>query len=87
MSDSQVTSAAPKLSAIQMIEQEIGNYISQREQAIANVHAVDGAIQAARSLVAKLRAEEAKAVAEAKKLASEVEAEAGKVIEFVKKEL
>jgi hypothetical protein len=69
-------STTPGLNAIQLIEQEIGNFLKQREQAIANVHAVDGAIQAAQHLVAKLKAEAAKA---------EVEVE--KVIELVKKEL
>ena len=68
--------SAPKLNAIQIIEQEVGNFIKQREQAVANVHAVEGAIQAAQHLVAKLKAEAAKA-----------EGEVEKVIELVKKEL
>ena len=78
---------APKLNAIQIIEQEIGNFIKQREQAVANVHAVEGAIQAAQHLLGKLKQAVAAAEAEAKKLVGEVETEAGKVIEFVKKEL
>lgn len=86
----QVGTAAPapvKLTAIQLIEQEIESFLRQREQAIANVHAVDGAIQAARHLVAKLQAEAVKAEAEAKKLLTEAETEASKVADFVKKEL
>lgn len=92
--------SAKPLTAIQLIEQEIGNFFKQREQAIANVHAVDGAIQAAQVLLAKLKAElvkaenfakaEAeKAEVEAQKLVGEAETEAKavetKVIEFVKK--
>ena len=87
-----------KLNAIQLIEQELSTFFKQREQAIANVHAVDGAIQATQHLLGKLKVEAAKAEAEAKKLLGEaetevkeavtaVEGEAGKVIEFVKKEL
>ena len=56
---------APKLSAIQLIEQEIVNFSRQREQAVANVHAIEGAIQAAQHLVGKLKAEAAKAEAPA----------------------
>ena len=55
--------AAPKLNAIQIIEREIGNFFKQREQAVANVHAVDGAIQASQHLLAALKAEAAKAEA------------------------
>jgi hypothetical protein len=79
--------AAPKLSAIQMIEQEIGQFFKQREQAIANVHAVDGAIQAYQQLLAKLRAEAVKAEAEVVKIVHEAESEVGKVIEMVKEKL
>ena len=108
MSDTPVTSvvaatapqSAKPLTAIQLIEQEIGNFFKQREQAIANVHAVDGAIQGAQALLAKLKAElvkaenfakaEAeKAEAEAKTLVGEAETEAKavetKVVDFVKK--
>ena len=74
---------APKLTAIQIIEQEIGNFFKQREQALANVHAVDGAIQAGQHLLAKLKAEAAKAETfvetEAKKVVAAVEAEAKKL--------
>ncbi len=95
---SDTPAVAPKLTAIQRIEQEIVAFIKQREQAVANVHAVEGAIQAAQHLVAVLKAEEAKAAAEVKKLVGETEAgaaaivkdvenEASKVISFVKKEL
>lgn len=70
---------APKLSAIQIIEQNVAQYIKQHEQAIANIHALEGAIQAGRQLLAVLKAEEEKAVAEAKKLLGEAKAEVEKV--------
>ncbi len=91
--------AAPKkLNAIQIVEQEIGNFIRQREQAIANVHAVEGAIQAAQRLLKLLQDEAAKAEAEGKKLLADaetegkeivtaVEGEASKVVDFIKKEV
>jgi hypothetical protein len=75
-----VQQQAPKLTAIQLIEQELGNFIKQREQAVANVHAVEGAIQAAQHLLAKLKQEAAKAEAVVEKVADNV-------IEFAKKEL
>jgi hypothetical protein len=89
---------AQKQNAIQLIEQELVGFFKQKEQYVANVHAVDGAIQATQHLLGKLRAEAAKAEAEAKKLLDEASAEAkedvaavegaaGKVLEFVKKEL
>lgn len=85
---------APKLTSIQLIEQEIQNFYKQAEQAaknaeqaVANVHAVQGAVQGAQHLLAKLKAAEAATVAEAKKIVGEAEAEGDKVIEFVKKEL
>lgn len=101
------TAPAPKapakpLSAIQIIEQDIVGFFKQREQAIANVHAVDGAIQASQSLLARLRveaekaaaavkADATKAVAEVEKVEEEVKtdvaAEATKVVDFVKKEV
>jgi hypothetical protein len=71
---------APKLTAIQIIEQEIGNFIKQREQAVANVHAVEGAIQAAQHLLSKLKAEAVKAE-------EAIQGEVAKVVDFVKKEL
>ena len=52
----QAAPVAPKLNAIQIIEQELGNFIKQREQAVSNVHAVEGAIQAAQHLLARLKA-------------------------------
>lgn len=64
------------MGAIQTIETELVAFFKQREQAIANVHAVDGAIQAAQHLLAKLRAEEAKVVGEVKAV---VEGDAAKV--------
>jgi hypothetical protein len=66
--------AAPavKLNAIQRIEQELITFMRQREQAVANVHAIDGAIQAAQHIIAVLKAEEAKA-------ATAVEGEASKL--------
>ena len=68
------------LNAIQVIEQQIVTYFQQKEQAIANVHALDGAIQASQQMLAKLKTIEA----EAKKLATEavtaVETEATKAV-------
>jgi hypothetical protein len=77
------TKPAAKLNALQMIEQELANFFRQREQAIANVHAVDGAIQATQHLVAKLKAEvekgEALAKAEAEKVVGEAAADVAAV--------
>lgn len=74
---------APKLTAIQLIEQEIGNFFRQKEQAVANVHAVEGAIQGAQHLLAKLKAEALKAetfvTTEVKKAVTFVETEAKKL--------
>jgi nucleotide-binding universal stress UspA family protein len=89
--------AVPPLTAIELIEQELANFFRQREQAIANVHAVDGAIQSTQHLLAKLKAEvvkgeawvkaEAERVeAEAKKLAGEAETEVSKGIHVVEAE-
>jgi hypothetical protein len=78
---------APRPTAIKLIEQELLGFIKQREQAVANVHALEGAIQAGQHILAKLRGEVAKAEAEAKKVLGAVEHEAGNVVEFVKKEL
>ena len=91
--------AAPKpLTAIQTIEQELIGFIKQREQAVANVHAVEGAIQAAQHLLARLKAAEAEAVKLAQEAVNSVkeeipvaeaaiEGEAENVIKFIKKEL
>ncbi len=83
MSETPVVNAvqvpAPKLTSIQLIEQEIVNFGKQAEQAaknaeqaVANVHAVQGAIQGAQHLLAKLRAAEASAAAEVTKVETEV---------------
>ena len=77
---------APKLNSIQLIEQEIGNFFKQKEQAIANLHALDGAIQAAQHLVAVLKTAAAKAEAEAVKIAGEVKTEATKIVDAVEAE-
>jgi nucleoside diphosphate kinase len=74
------------LTAIQILEQELVNFMKQREQAVANVHAVEGAIQAAQHLIGKLKAEAAAAETEAKKLFDEAEAEAKKVFGDVEAE-
>jgi len=70
---------APKLTAIQIIEQELAGFFKQREQAIANVHAVEGAIQAGQLLLAKLKQAAAAAEAEVKKVETVVEGEVSKV--------
>ena len=74
---------APKLTAIQIIEQELAGFFKQREQAIANVHAVEGAIQAGQLLLSKLKAAASKAETEVEtevsKVITEVETEAKKI--------
>jgi hypothetical protein len=69
--------AAPKLNAIQILEQELVSFFKQREQAVANLNAVEGAIQAAQHLLARLRAEAAKAE-------TFVAAEAARAVEIVR---
>jgi hypothetical protein len=73
----------PPKTAIQIIEQDLINFYKQKEQAIANVHAIDGAIQSTQMLLGKLKAEvlkgEAWAKAEAEKVIAAVEAEAKKL--------
>ena len=71
---------APNLNAIQIIEQDIVRFFQQKEQAIANVHAIEGAIQATQHLLARLKAEALKAETEAKKLAGEAETEVKTVV-------
>lgn len=71
---------APKLTAIQLIEQQIKDYVRQREQAIANVHAIEGAIQAAQQLAGKLSAIEAEAKNLASTLVTKVEADAKEAV-------
>jgi hypothetical protein len=85
---------APKLTSIQLIEQELQNFFKQAEQAaknaeqaVANVHAVQGAIQGAQHLLAKLKAAEAATVNEVKKLAGEAVAEVEKGIHAVEEKL
>ena len=74
---------AKALTAIEVIEKEIVNFFRQKEQAVANIHAVDGAIQGAQHLLAKLKAEAVKAEAFAKAEAEKVEAEVVKGIHAV----
>lgn len=87
-------SPAPKLNAIQLIEQELVNFFKQKEaavkqaeQAIANTHAIDGAIQGAQHLLAKLRQAAAAAEAEVVKLATEAKAEVEKIATEVEDEV
>lgn len=82
--------ASVKLTAIQVIEKELQGFFKQAdaaakaaEQAVANSHAVQGAIQGAQHLLAKLRAEEAKAYTFAQTEAEKVEAEVVKGIHAV----
>ena len=70
-----LVSPTPKaFNAIQMVEQELGNFVKQREAAsqnadrsVANLHAIDGAIQGTQHLLAKLKAAAAQAEAEVQK--------------------
>jgi ABC-type transporter Mla subunit MlaD len=89
-----VAAVAPKPTAIQLIQAELANFFKQAEaaakqaeQAVANVHAVQGAIQATQHLLAKLKAEAEKAEAEGKKLLDEAEAEVKKGIAIVEEKL
>jgi hypothetical protein len=66
-----VAPTTAKPNAIQLLEAELVGFVKQKEQAIANLHVLDGAIQATQLLIGKLRAEAAKAEAEAKKLVDE----------------
>ena len=76
-----------KPNAIQIIEQELVKFFQQREQAIANVHAIDGAIQGAQKLLGILKAEAAKAEVEAKKLLADAQTEVTEVEGEVKAEV
>ena len=58
--------------AIQISEQEIVGYFKQREEAIARVHAIDGAIQSAQHILMALKAEAAKGIDDLKKWAQPV---------------
>jgi hypothetical protein len=71
---------APRLNAVQILEQELFAFIKQREQAVANLHAIEGAIQATQQLLGKVRAEVAKAVSFVETEASKVEAAVEKVL-------
>lgn len=90
--------AKKPLNAIQLCEQKLIEFVQQRERAIANVHAIDGAIQGAQQLLAILKKEAEKAEAFAKDeaekavkavetaaetVAADVKAEASKVEEKV----
>lgn len=66
---------AKPITAIEMIEKEIVSFIKQREQAIANTNAIEGAIQGAQQILGKLKAEAAKAEALAKEVAERATSE------------
>ena|SRR5579863_1075262 len=74
------TPSPKKLNALETIEQDIANFFKQREEAIARVHAIDGAIQASQHLLGRLKANLEEA-------AKDVKAEVEKGIALVKKEL
>ena len=85
------TSAAPAtaapakpLTAIQVVEQEIANFLRQEEATMSQLHAVKGAIQAGNFLLQRLKSEEHKAVAFAAAEFAKAETEAQKLAgEFV----
>ena len=77
--------AAPK-SAIQLIEEQIVGFIKQREQAIANVHAVEGALQGAQHLLTLLKNEAVKAESEATKVVTEIKTKVNNVVSAVEAE-
>lgn len=70
---------AKPLTAIQRIEAELANWMKQHEQAIANVHALEGAIQGGQHLLTVLKAEEAKAMAAAQQVDAGIKQEAEKI--------
>jgi len=72
---------AVPLTAIQVIEKEIQGFFKQREQAVANVNAIEGAIQASQHLLVRLRQEELKAVNLTKSAVTPVETDAKAVLE------
>jgi hypothetical protein len=78
-----VATPAPKLNAIQLIQREIISFQRQREQHMANVHATEGAIQAAQHLIGVLTAEAAKAEALAASVGDTVAIDGLKVAEKV----
>jgi hypothetical protein len=76
------TATAKPLNALQLVEQQIIQYVQQKEQAarnaeqaVANVHALEGAIQAGQQLLTKLRAAEAEAIKLAQSAVATVESE------------
>jgi cell division septum initiation protein DivIVA len=71
------------MSAISVIEKELVTFFQKREEAVAHLHAVEGAIQGAQHLLAKLKAAEAEAVAATEKAATDVKAETAKVVDAV----
>ena len=78
---------AKPLNALQRVELEISNFIKQREtqakaveMALANLHAVEGAIQGAQHILGILKVEAAKAEDEAKKLIEEAAGEVAKIV-------
>ena len=85
--------ATPKPNAIQLIEAELANFIKQAEvaaknveQAVANVHAIQGAIQGTKHLLAKLQGAAIAAEAEVKKVLGEAKPEAVKIVTEVETE-
>lgn len=69
---------APAKNALQIVEEQIVAFIQQREKAIANVHAIEGALQASQHLLGVLKAEALKAEAAAKAAVEAAKAEAEK---------
>ena len=82
-----VAAPAPKLTSIQRIEAELATWMQQEAQAIANLNSLRGAIQGAQHLLGILKAEAAKAEAEAQKLITEALAETKTVVNDLKSEV
>ena len=74
-----VAAPAKPRTAIQVIEQELAGYFKQREEAIARVHAIDGAIQSGQHILMALKAEASKGIALVEKGAKAVVAETEKI--------
>lgn len=57
------TSPAKPPNAIQILEADLAQYFNQQQHLIANLHGVEGAIQATQNSLTRLKAEAAKAEA------------------------
>ena len=78
---------AKPLTAIQVVEQEIANFLRQEEATISQLHAVKGAVQAGNFLLTKLKAEEQKAIAFAEAEAKKAETSVAPIVADIEAEV